>query len=196
MRGSIFAMSKAIRLAGLASICLLLLNLAGCASTAIPYLATNENVIVLQALPKGKVALGQFTAQNPGLNQVSIRATSYESPFNGSYAEFLKEALRTELETAGRFAPSAPIVINGELQTNTLDASVGTGHAHISARIAIKRGGDTVYDKIVRGDNEWSSPFLGAIAIPRAAQQYDIAWEALIASLFADPDFAKIFEEY
>lgn len=194
MRGAMFAMPKAMRLPSWAWVFLLALSLAGCASNTIPYLATRENVAALQALPRGQVALGQFTAQNPGLNEVAIRAVSYHSPFHDSYAEFLKEALRTELETAGRYAAGAPIVISGELQTNTLDGSVGTGHAHISARITIRRGNDTVYDKIVRGDNEWPSPFVGAVGIPRAAQQYDATWEAMIASLIADPDFVKIFQ--
>jgi hypothetical protein len=79
------------------------------------------------------------------------------------------------------------------LQTNTLDAPFGTGSAHISARIVIQRGTDTVFDKVLHGDNEWKSPFVGVAAIPLAQQQYDDTWEKMIASLFADPDFKKIF---
>ena len=186
---------KFVRLAGLAIACMAASTLTGCVTVvAPPYQATIDNVRTLQTAPDGKVSLGQFTAKSPDLNHLSIRASTYNSPFNDSYADYLKEALRAELESAGKLALGAPVVITGELQTNALDPAVGTASAHISARIVVKRGNDVVFDKVVHGDSEWESSFIGAIAIPLARQQYGETLKKLIGNLFADPDFKKIFQ--
>ncbi len=83
-------------------------------------------------------------------------------------------------------------MITGELQTNSIDPAIGTGSAHISARIVIKRGTDIVFDKVVHGDSEWDSSFMGAVAIPLARQQYGETMKKLLANLFSDPSFKKI----
>jgi hypothetical protein len=102
MRARAFAIAKLVRQSGFAALCLVVLNLAGCVTDAVPYLPSDENANALQALPNGKIALGQFTVRSPELNRISIRGTSNNSPFHDSYAEFLKEAIQTELEAAGR----------------------------------------------------------------------------------------------
>jgi hypothetical protein len=187
---STFAIARRL---GLLLLCLAAMALTGCAATAPPYQATNDNVRALQTLPGGKVSLGEFTAKSPDLNHLSIRAGSYSSPFNDSYAEYLKQALRAELESGGKLDPKSPVTITGELQTNSIEPSAGTGSAHISARIVVKRGSDVIFDKVVHGDSEWESSFMGAIAIPLARQQYGETLKKLIANLLADPDFAKVF---
>jgi hypothetical protein len=187
-----FSLSGMLRSIGALIVCVAAVALTGCAVVAPPYQATNDNVRSLQTLPGGMVSLGQFTAKSPDLNHLSIRASSYNSPFNDSFAEYLKAALGSELEAAGKLDPKAPVVITGELQTNSLDPAIGTGNAHISARIVIKRGNDVVFDKVVHGDSEWESSFIGAIAIPMARQQYGETMKKLLANLFSDPGFKKV----
>jgi hypothetical protein len=83
-------------------------------------------------------------------------------------------------------------VITGELLTNSIDPAIGTANAHISARIVIKHGNAVVFDKVVHGDSEWDSSFIGAIAIPMARQQYGETMKKLLANLFSDPNFKEI----
>jgi hypothetical protein len=175
------------------AVCVATMSLTGCSTVvATPYQPTNDNVRTLQALPGGMVSLGEFTAKSSDLNHLSIRANGFNSPFNDSFAEYLKAALRSELEASGKLDPKSPVVITGELQTNSIDPAIGTGNAHISARIVIKRGNETVFDKVVHGDSEWESSFIGAVAIPMARQQYGETMKKLLANLFSDPDFKKV----
>jgi hypothetical protein len=187
-----FSMSGVVRSLGTLVVCMAAVALTGCASVAPPYQATNDNVRSLQALPGGMVSLGEFTAKSPDLNHLNLRASSYNSPINDSFAEYLKAALRSELEAAGKLDPKAPVVITGELQTNSIDPAIGTANAHISARIVIKRGNEVLFDKVVHGDSEWESSFMGAVAIPLARQQYGETLKKLLANLFSDPGFKKV----
>ena len=188
------SLSSTLRLVSTLAVCVAAMFLTGCASVvATPYQATNDNVRNLQTLPGGTVSLGEFTAKNSDLNKLILRTNSYTSPFNNSFAEYLKEALRSELESSGKFNPKSPVVITGELLTNSLDPAIGTANAHISARIIIKRSNEIVFDKVVHGDSEWESSFIGAIAIPMACQQYGETLKKLLANLYADPSFKKAF---
>ena len=165
------------------------LALTGCASTAPSYQPTNDNVRALQSATGGKLALGEFTAKEASLNSLTIRGGSFVSPYGGSFAEYLKAALKSELETAGKFDSASAVSISGELLTNALDAPMGTGSAHISARIVVKRGSNVIFDKVVAGDRTWESSFIGGIAIPAARQNYADTMKALLATLFKDKDF-------
>lgn len=169
----------------------LLLMMSGCASQAPAYQATNDNVRALQALPGGKVALGQFTVKSEDLNHLTLRGGDYQAPTGGSFSEYLKSALRAELESAGKIDSGSRVTIIGELQGNELDAAIGTGTARISARIIVIRNGERVYDKVIIGSSQWESSFMGVIAIPAARQHYADTMKQLLAKLFADQDFQR-----
>ncbi|PFH11653.1 TonB family protein [Collimonas sp. PA-H2] len=167
-----------------------LLALTGCAAVAPNYQPTNDNVRTLQALPGGKVAVGQFTAKDKSLESLSIRAGSYNSPYNGSYAEYLKAALRAELEGSGKFDAASPVVVTGQLLENSLDgASFTTGTAKISARFVVTQSGAKTFDKVVAGASQWESSVIGMVAIPAARANYIDTIRKLLANLFADRDF-------
>ncbi len=170
------------------------LTLAAC-TTATPasYNGTIDNIRTLDTLPPGKVALGPFTTGRDVSASIPIRASTFEPPNKGSFGEYLKSALQAELAADGRFDASAPIVISGELRTNMVNADIGTGTAHLSARFVVARSGVPVYDKVLNSDTQWESSFLGAVAIPLARQQYVDAVKKLIGNLFADPDFRRAF---
>jgi hypothetical protein len=172
-----------------AGFCGILLGLTGCSAVAPAYQPSIDNTRALQQLPDRKVSVGTFTARTPELNHISLRGGAFNSPFNDSYAEYLKAALRSELESAGKLDSTAQVTITGELLENALDAAIGTGTARISARIMVTRGKDKVFDKIVVGTSSWDSSFMGAVAIPAARQNYADTMKKLLAQLFSDPDF-------
>lgn len=184
------ALANDFRLGAFLTISLLL---TGCAAVAPKYQGTNDNVRELQSMSRGKVAVGNFTTKDDSLNHLSIRAGDFSSPYNDSYTEYLKEALKAELINANRLDPKSSIVITGELVRNELDAAMSTGTAHIAARIVICRESIIVFDKTVSGDTEWDSSFLGPVAIPAARQHYAESMKRLLNHLFADPDFKKLF---
>lgn len=167
--------------------------LGGCATKAPPYQASIENVQVLQRLPpQAKTAIGTVRSdeQNVGsLNSVSVRTTTIESPY-GSYVDYLREALRTDLTTAGRLDPKAPRSINAILTRNRLDASgINVGEAEVAARFTVTEGSRVLYDKQQSASHTWDSSLLGALAAARAVQNFSVAFQKLLKALFADPDF-------
>ncbi|HAT32915.1 MAG TPA: hypothetical protein DCW29_19325 [Janthinobacterium sp.] len=184
-------MTRLVHMMGTLGACAVLALVTGCASVAPAYQPSNENVRTLQALPGGKVALGEFTAKNESLNHLSIRGGAFDSQYKASYAEYLKAALRAELENSGKLDAASHIIITGELLSNSLDASIGTGHASISARIVVMRDGNKVFDKVLSGASEWESSFVGAVAIPAAQQNYAATMKKLLSNLFTDGDFRK-----
>lgn len=178
---------RRLAVAGMAAV---LLALTGCAAVAPNYQPTNDNAHTLQALPDGKVAVGQFTAKDKSLESLVIRAGTYSSPYNGSYAEYLKAALRAELEGAGKLDAASPVVISGQLLENSVDGALfDVGTARVSARFVVMQGGAKTFDKVVVGASQWESSVIGAIAIPAARRNYVDTVHKLLANLFADKDF-------
>jgi TonB family protein len=176
-----------LAMAGMAAV---LLALTGCAAVAPNYQPTNDNAHTLQAIPGGKAAVGQFTAKDKSLESLVIRAGTYSSPYNGSYAEYLKAALRAELEGAGKLDVASPVVISGQLLENSVDGALfDVGSAKVSARFVVMQGGAKTFDKVVVGASQWESSVIGAIAIPAARRNYVDTVRKLLSNLFADRDF-------
>ncbi|MCC2957167.1 hypothetical protein LK542_16240 [Massilia sp. IC2-477] len=172
------------------------LLLTGCASTpmGVPQ-ATIENTARLRSAQLAPARVGSFTldtSKPAALDQsVSIRAASLNSPIGGSFAQYLGETLRVELAAAGLADPNAPTVISGTLLDSELDAAIGTGSGKLSARFVVKRNDTVRYDRTLSASATWESSFVGAVAIPLAAGQYQGLYRKLAGQLFDDPEFRK-----
>jgi len=182
-------MGNLLRLTGVAVACL---GLGACTTNAPKYQPSIENVQALQGLGPVKVSIGTVKLDEKNaasLNEVTARGTSLVSPYGG-YAEYLKEGLRTDLVTAGKYDPNARYAVNAVMTRNRLDASgINVGEAEVAARFSVTEGARVVYDKEQAVKNEWESSFIGGIAIPRAVQNYVATIQKLLGRLFADPDF-------
>lgn len=116
-------------------------------------------------------------------------ANSVEAPTKGSFAEYLRESLQVELAAAGLLDAKADAVITGVLTNSQLDPAIGTGKGTLSARFVVTRGGSKRFDKELSVTSEWESSFMGAVAIPAAAQQYEGLYRKLVGMLIADKGF-------
>lgn len=106
------------------------------------------------------------------------------------YAAYVADALRAELEMAQRLDPKATLEISGLLLKNDLDASgFSKGEAEIQAQFIVRRNGQVQFDKVKSANAEWESSFAGAVAIPRAAQNYPLLVQNLLSTLYADAEF-------
>lgn len=166
-----------------------LLMLGGCSVMAPTYLATPENVALLQKAGASKVQVGAVTAGDETVNRLSIRASGYKSPYDDSFTGYLQNALKTELASARRIDQGSNVSVRSELQENTLSGAIGTGRAHIKARFMVVRSEGSAFDKVVTADHQWESPFVGALGIPAAQSNYVVAVQMLLKNLFSDPDF-------
>lgn len=166
----------------------------GCAIVAPTYSPSLENITTLKKSGEYSVKVADFTSINGPQNEktISIRGSSMSSPKNESYASYLADALKTELDMAKKLSPSADTVISGELLRNDIDASgFSMGYGDIAARFIVKRGNQTRYEQVKSAHTEWESSFAGAIAIPTATQAYPMLVQKLIAELTNDKSFIE-----
>jgi len=183
-RGRTPVLATLVSLAALAS---------GCSLTAPRYTASLDNVQKLKdgAIEPTKVGAFRSEPAKDNAPTISLRGSSLASPYDSSYAQYLAEALKQELSMAGRLAPDAQIEVTGALQKNDISIPISTGSGDITARFIVTRGGAVRYDQVKSIHDEWDSSFVGAIAIPRAQEQYPVMVQKLLAALYADPAFIQ-----
>ncbi|WP_374583427.1 hypothetical protein [Pseudoduganella sp.] len=191
-------MNRFMRLLAVAGVMVAATQLVGCASIKMGMpTASMDNTVKMRASGgMAPAAVGSFVleAGKPAeMDQsVNVRArNSLASPINNSFAEYLKETLRVELEAAQLLDPNSPIRINGTLMDSMLDPAIGTGKGQLQARFVVKRADVVKYDRSLAVASEWDSSFIGAVAIPAAVQNYQLLYRKLVSQLFDDPDFRK-----
>jgi len=166
----------------------------GCANVKLGApVASIDNIQKEKASGAGPMAVGEFKLA-PGLaadldKGVSIRSNQVSSPVEGSFAAYLKETLRTDLQAAGLLDPASKTVVSAQLTRSQVDAPMDTGTAKVSARFVVKRDGRTAYDRELSASDSWPSSFVGATAIPAAINHYGSLYRSLVATLFGDKEF-------
>lgn len=166
----------------------------GCSIVAPQYSASIDNVEKLKDAGDFTARVGKFDAsKDPGnANPISLRGSALQSPYGDSYALYLAEAIKQELMLAGKLRPDTAIEISGLLMKNDIDASgVSRATGDISARFVVRKGEATTYEQVKTVHHEWESSFAGAIAIPRAQQEFPRLVQRLLATLYADQDFIR-----
>lgn len=166
--------------------------LSGCAMNAPQYSARMDNVIKLKDAEFRDAKVADFSSlpAKDNANPISLRADRLESPYGNSYSAYLTEAIKQELTLAGKYSQASNVEISGELQKNELNAgSFTTGDGLIAARVVVRKGGQVAYDQVKSATITWPSSFVGAVAIPAAAQSYPKLVQTLLDTLFSDKAF-------
>ncbi len=187
-------MNKLMRMLAAAALVVLA---SGCSMMAPQYSASLTNVQMLKDASAFSAKVGEFSSgKDPAnANPISIRGSSLNSPYASSYALYLAEAIKQELSLAGKLSPVAEVEISGVLQKNDLDASgFSKGTGIMEARFVVKKSGQIRYDQVKLVNSEWESSFAGAIAIPKAQQEYPVLVQKLLAALYGDAAFIKALQ--
>lgn len=166
----------------------------GCAMVAPQYSASINNVQVLKDSGNYTAKVGEFTAgkDKAYANPISIRGSTLASPYGDSYANYVAEALKQELSLAKKLSPDADMEILGTVLKNDIDATgASIGWAEIEARFIMKRSGQVRYDQVKSVRHEFPSSFAGAVAIPKAVQEYPVAVQKLLNQLYTDKVFIE-----
>ena len=164
---------------------------AGCAMQAPPYQPSLDNVEILKKTA-GPTALGSFTVRPgaEGVVSIGLRGSSMNSPVGADYAAYLASALSQELQLAGKLDPKSKVVITGLLLKNDIAAGgMSTNSGEIEAQFTVVNDGQERYRGTHRAEMSWESSFIGAVAIPKAQQQYPLLVSKLLAQLMADARF-------
>lgn len=129
-----------------------------------------------------------------GQDSVSVRANPIRSP-EGSLSKHVQQALEGELRLAGLLAPSASRHLQVRLRENSLTAGMGSGNGSISADFELREGEASLYSASKTVTSVWDSSFVGAIAIPAAANAYNPLVRKLLAELYQDPAFIEALKQ-
>lgn len=166
----------------------------GCANPGPFYSPSIANVeLMKKSLPGANLRNGTVTvdAAMPGAASLSIRANSMTSPIGAHFGDYIANALQQELVLAKLMDPRSDTVVSGQLLKNNIDAGgFSTNEGQIEARFVVKRNDAVKFDKVKKVEMKWDSSFVGAVAIPKALNNYPVMVQMLISSLVSDPDFA------
>jgi hypothetical protein len=164
----------------------------GCASVAPNYSALVDNVEILKNSGASKSSVGSVAVAPSvkGASIISIRASNMSSSVGANYGDYIANALKQELELARLYGATSPTQISGQLLANDIAAGgLSTNSGEIELRLIITASGVTKYDSVKRITHSWESSFAGAIAIPKAQQQYPIMVQMVIAAFLKDTAF-------
>jgi hypothetical protein len=168
--------------------CALLLQ--GCGITMARYEPSFENVQQLkQNAPMQSLREAKVTS-NPGQESLSVRMNPISSP-EGSVPLHIQAAINDELRHAGLLDPRADRQLQVKLVKSQLNSGVANGHGELAASFTLRQGDHVVYESTKYVERNWSSSFIGAIAIPSAANNYNPMIQDLLKSLYNDPQFVQ-----
>lgn len=170
------------------------LALTGCGSfVAPPYSPQYESLDRLKLVPLDKVAVGAIQPRDSAapVNRVTLRGTPLRAP-NGSFAQYLEDALKQDLLELALFDAGANVRIDAVILKNDIDVSgLSTGTGTMEVDLTVSRGGAVTHRRAYRADTRFESSFAGAVAIPRGQIEYGNLVRTLLGTVYADPDFVN-----
>jgi hypothetical protein len=184
----------AARVARVAAAALIATLLFGCAAVKLPPPVASADTVQslrganVQPVKAGTFALAPDKAPAMDREQGGLRGSTVSAD-TGSFAQYLKDVIVSELKAAGLYDETSKTVIQGQLTDSQLDAAMGTGTGRLAARFTVTRDGQQVYQKELSVDGRWESSFVGAVALPAAINNYGQFYKALARKLFDDPEF-------
>lgn len=172
---------------------LLCLFAVGCAT---PPMAEQQPTLANIQLARGAempmFSLGDFglaPGKPAGMDRsITIRASTLSAP-GGSFAQYLRQTLETELRGAGKLDAAAPTTISGQLTRSEIATNPPTARGTLAARFIATRNGQVIYDRELTVSEDWGSSFIGAVAIPLAMDRYTALYPELVTALLSDPEF-------
>lgn len=175
------------------------LALSGCINAAYPTpTASLVNIEQVRKQSFAPVSVGSFAlgaGLPPELDKgVSVRGSNtMSSPYEGSFAAYLRETLVAELKGAGKYDAAAPVAVSGWLTASELSAGgPGTnGTGRLAARFVVKQAERTLYDNELSVSDNWPSAFMAVEAVPAAFNGYGALYGKLVGKLFADESFRQ-----
>jgi hypothetical protein len=160
-----------------------------CGVTAPTYTSQPRSQSVLVNGHFAPAVVGAFTAKDPALEHLSVRGNPLSLASGTATAE-IRHALETELSQAHLLAKDSQTQVTGTLLKNELNGrGFSEGMADVSVEFVVTRNGQETFRATKSKTNTWPSSFVGAKAIPAAAQGYEQTVADLVGDLIADPAF-------
>ncbi|MBU1282105.1 MAG: hypothetical protein KJ884_13655 [Gammaproteobacteria bacterium] len=168
--------------------------LQGCGVSMTRYEPNFDNVQILKQQAPLSAMNAPSVVADKGLDSISVRTNPIRSP-DGSLSKHVQQALEAELRLAGLLEPTASRHLDVQLRQNSLTAGMGSGEGVIGADFKLSEGSTVLYSGSKTVTSTWDSSFVGAIAIPAAANAYNPLVRKLLAELYQDPAFIKALKQ-
>lgn len=169
-----------------------MLLFSGCAQLKAPAYSPDYAVVDgLKGLDIGNTAVGEFSPREPdaAVNKVWLRAMRMESP-NGTFVQYLEDAIRHDLKEIGVYSPASTTVINATVLRNEIDLSgFSQGHGIMEVDVSVTKQNVVILDKTYRANTQFKSSFVGAVAIPNGQNAYPALVRELLKKMYMDPEF-------
>jgi hypothetical protein len=164
------------------------LLLQGCGVTMARYEPDYQNVQQLKQHEPMQSMREVQVQSDAGQGSLMVRLNPISSP-SGSIPLHIQAAINDELRHAGLLDSSADRQLQVQLIKSQLNTGIINGHGELAARFTLRKGDQVLYEATKDVEREWSSSFFGPIAIPAAANNYNPMLQALLKSLYSDPQF-------
>lgn len=165
------------------------LALTGCAYTTSPYSASAANVEKIRAAKIKPVAVGTFTAAEPGRDSILCRAAGPVT-VKPNFEEYIKQAFVEELKIAGAYDSNAQTVLTGRIDSIDFSSGMTDGNWTIALTVSNNKS-QSVSAKAIQ-------PFAGSFVADKAcqevAQAFSPAVQRVIAETVSNPSFKSLSE--
>jgi hypothetical protein len=164
------------------------LVLAGCATFDVGrYGVSVENNAALKKLGGSKVAVGAFTATEPGRKEIACRGVGpIKTPDEQPFEYQVRKALIDELTVADLLADSAPVTLTGLV--NKLDFDSMAGEWVLDVTLKSSNGQSLT----AASKYNYGFTYIGETACARTAKSFVPAVQLLIGKLVHDPKFGDL----
>lgn len=165
----------------------------GCGYTASNYSASVRNIEQLRvAVPPGAaIKVGKFESPNGPVTSVSCRLNPMTLPDNGTYEEYIREAIINELRLAGGYSETSSTEMR--VLVNAIDASSSLLGG--SWDIKLTFSADGIQPFTVQHKHEFKTSYDGDTTCERAGASLVPAVQGLIGKLFNDGNFLVILRK-
>lgn len=176
-----------------------LLSLCGCLRSDVGDAGPSfEAVMLIRAAAFRAASVGSFTSALPGSaenRRINIRGSTMKAPGKGTFADYLRDSVMSELKASGKYAADASASITGRITENDAGENMSAGKAVLAAEMVVVRGGKPVFARTYRVTHQWKSAFMAVMAVPEAFNNYSALYPKLIAEAFGDPEFVAALRD-
>ena len=166
---------------------------AGCSTYAASrYSISAETVSALRTFRGQTVAVGPFTARQPGKTEITCRAVGpIKTPDGEPFEEYIGKALIAELTIAEVYAASAPIVLTGMLESIDFSSAImDTAAWDIALTLRSQNGKSlAVTERYV-----FTSSWYGETGCSQTAQALMPAVQNLVGKAVRHPEFSELLK--
>lgn len=162
--------------------------MSGCSTYAANrYSISVDNVTALRNLDGTEIAVGTFTASEPGKTEIMCRAVGpIKTPDGQTFENFIKNALEDELKIAEVYSASAPVTLTGNL--DSIDFSSASGVWNIALTVSSTNGNSLS----VSESYSYDTSFYGETACNQTAQALMPAVQNIIGKIVNDSKFERL----